>query len=122
MEKNFILPGQEYVSVGNLIDILSEGKDDDKVKAAIGCNYGSKWSPYAKNAVLSKVAICFNVTSMERLDCENLFGGPSGNCPKWGTLSVPSNTDPNPWNPWKSTKAVLTKHDDDDATSNNNIL
>ena len=43
-----------------------------------------------KNEVrLQKVALCFNITSLEPTDCGNLYGGSRGACPKFFEITYP---------------------------------
>ena len=51
-------------------------------KPSIDCK--EKKNQEGKNEVqLQKVALCFNITSLEPTDCGNLYGGSRGACPKF---------------------------------------
>ena len=36
-----------------------------------------------------KVALCFNITTLEPVDCGNLYGGYNGSCPKFFSITYP---------------------------------
>ena len=57
-------------------------------KPSIDCK--EKKNQEGKNEVqLQKVALCFNITSLEPTECGNLYGGKKGACPKFTTISFP---------------------------------
>ena len=81
-----IIPGSS-VYIDRLYHAL-HASTGQRVKPRIDCIV--KKNQEGKNEVqLQKVALCFNITTLEPTDCENLYGGSRGACPKFFTITYP---------------------------------